>query len=68
MKINSENLNLNLRHLRAMQAIAQQGSFSVAASVLGIVPSALSVIVRQIDESLGAPLFDRSSRPAAIPS
>ncbi len=29
-------------------------------------PSALSEIVRQIEEGLGAPLFDRSSRPAAI--
>lgn len=66
MKINSENMNINLRHLRAMQAISEQGSFNAAAGVLGIVPSALSEIVRQLEDELGAPLFDRSHRPPLI--
>lgn len=66
MKINAENLNINLRHLRALHAIAEEGSFSAAAGRLGIVPSALSEIVRQIEEAIGAPLFDRTSRPAQI--
>lgn len=66
MKMNSENMNINLRHLRAMQAIAQQGSFTAAADMLGIVPSALSEIVRQLEAELGAALFDRSHRPPLI--
>lgn len=66
MKINSENLNINLRHLRALQAVAEEGSFSAAAASLGIVPSALTEIVRQIEEAVGAPLFDRSTRPATV--
>lgn len=66
MKINSDNMNINLRHLRAMQAISEQGSFNAAAGVLGIVPSALSEIVRQLEDELGAPLFDRSHRPPLI--
>ncbi|MBZ4689300.1 MAG: LysR family transcriptional regulator [Cereibacter sp.] len=66
MKINSENLNINLRHLRALHAVAEAGSFSAAAAALGIVPSALSEIVRQIEDSVGAALFDRSSRPATV--
>lgn len=66
MKMNSENLNINLRHLRAMQAIAGQGSFTAAAAALGIVPSALSEIIRQLEAELGAALFDRSHRPPVI--
>lgn len=66
MKINSENLNINLRHLRAIQMIAQERSFSAAASRLGVVPSALSELVRQMEEAIGAPLFDRTVRPAAL--
>lgn len=65
MKINSENMNLNLRHLRALQAIWVHGSFARAAAELGVVPSALTETVRQIEEQAGAPLFDRSLRPPA---
>lgn len=63
MKINSDNLNINLRHLRALQAIAETGSFSVAAAQLGVVPSALSQLIRQLEASIGGTLFDRSARP-----
>ena len=66
MKINSENMNINLRHIRALQAISREGTFAAAASVLGIVPSALTEVVRQLEASIGAPLFDRAMRPPAI--
>lgn len=66
MKINSENLNVNLRHLRALHSIAREGTFSAAAASLGIVPSALSEIVRQLEAAIGAPLFDRATRPPAV--
>lgn len=66
MKMNADNLNINLRHLRAFHAIAQEGSFSAAAARLGIVPSALSALIRHLEESIGAALFDRSIRPAAM--
>ncbi len=66
MKINSENLNINLRHLRALHSIARLGTFSAAASSLGIVPSALSEIVRQLEAAIGAPLFDRATRPPSV--
>ncbi|RWR09601.1 LysR family transcriptional regulator [Paenirhodobacter populi] len=65
MKINSENLNINLRHLQVLQAIRAHGSFSRAAAELGVVPSALTETVRQLEEALGAPLFDRGQRPPA---
>ncbi|MEI4487812.1 LysR family transcriptional regulator [Frigidibacter sp. MR17.14] len=63
MKLNSENLNINLRHLRALHAVWTGGSFARAAAELGVVPSALTETVRQVEEALGAPLFDRSLRP-----
>lgn len=66
MKINSQNLNISLRHIRALHEISQAGSFAAAASKLGIVPSALSEIVRQLEESAGAPLFDRNRRPPEL--
>lgn len=65
MKISSVNSNINLRHLRALQAIQAHGSFSRAASELGVVPSALTETIRQLEEAVGAELFDRSQRPPA---
>ena len=49
---------------RMLQAIAQAGSFAAAARTLGVVPSALSYRVRQIEDALDVLLFDRSSRQA----
>ncbi|MEI4472915.1 LysR family transcriptional regulator [Frigidibacter sp. MR17.24] len=64
MKLNSENLNINLRHLRALHAVWAGGSFARAAAELGVVPSALTETVRQVEVALGAPLLDRAQRPA----
>lgn len=63
MKMGSENLNVNLRHVQAAQAVWRVGSFAHAASVLGVVPSALSETIRQLEQAIGGPLFDRSLRP-----
>ncbi len=65
MKMNSENLNINLRHLKALHAIRAHGSFARAAAELGVVPSALTETIRQFEEAAGAALFDRSQRPPA---
>jgi len=66
MKINSQNTNINLRHLRALQAVAQEGSFARAADQLGIVPSALSEVIRQLEDAAGIALFDRRMRPPVL--
>ena len=65
MKLDSENTNFNQRHLRAVHAIWAEGSFARAADRLGVVPSALTETVRQIEEIAGGALFDRRSRPPA---
>lgn len=50
--------------LTMLQSIASSGSFAAAARALGMVPSALTYRVRQLEEALDVLLFDRSSRQA----
>ena len=50
--------------LLMLQTIAQRGSFAAAARELGLVPSALTYRVRQLEDALDVLLFDRSSRQA----
>jgi DNA-binding transcriptional LysR family regulator len=47
-----------------LQAIGREGSFAAAARSLGVVPSALTYRVRQLEDALDVLLFDRSSRQA----
>ncbi len=47
-----------------LQVIAEVGSFAAAARQLGLVPSALTYRVRQIEDALDVLLFDRSARQA----
>ena len=49
-----------------LNAIAQNGSFAAAAREIGVVPSALSYRVRQMEEALDVLLFSRSSRQAKL--
>ena len=57
---------LTSESLTMLQTIAQLGSFAAAARDMGLVPSALSYRVRQMEESLDVLLFDRSSRQARL--
>lgn len=52
--------------LAMLQAIARAGSFAAAARELGVVPSALTYRVRQIEDALDVLLYDRSSRQARL--
>lgn len=47
-------------------AVAEAGSFSVAAKRLGISPSAASQAVRSLEERLGTPLLRRSTRSVSL--
>ncbi len=49
-----------------LQTIAQTGSFAAAARAAGMVPSALTYRVRQIEDALDVLLFDRSARQARL--
>ncbi len=59
-------MNINFRHLRALHTVATEGSFGAAADALGVVPSALSELIRQLETDIGAPLFDRRTRPPTL--
>lgn len=53
---------LNYRHLRYFLAIAESGGLSRAAERLNLSPSALSVQLKELEESLGNALFERRGR------
>jgi DNA-binding transcriptional LysR family regulator len=52
--------------LSMLQTIAVAGSFAAAAREMGMVPSALTYRVRQIEDALDVLLYDRSSRQAKL--
>lgn len=52
--------------LAMLQSIEIAGSFAAAARQLGLVPSALTYRVRQIEDALDVLLYDRSSRQARL--
>ncbi len=57
---------MELRPLRTLVSIADQGSFAAAAESLGLTQSAISLQIKGLEESLGRPLFDRSHRPPQL--
>jgi LysR family transcriptional regulator, transcription activator of glutamate synthase operon len=53
---------VDVRQLRAVEAIARHRHFTRAAEELHVAQSALSHQVRQLERELGTPLFERTSR------
>lgn len=52
--------------LALLQTVARTGSFAGAAREMGLVPSAVTYRVRQVEDALDALLFDRASRQARL--
>ena len=52
--------------LEVVDAVARNGSFSGAAQELHRVPSAISYTVRQLEEWLAVPLFERRHRDVEL--
>jgi LysR family hydrogen peroxide-inducible transcriptional activator len=54
-------MNLTLRQLRYFDALARHGHFGHAADACAISQPALSMQIREMEDTLGTPLFDRRS-------
>jgi len=57
---------IHLDHLRVFQAVAETGSFTRAADVVHLTQPGISKHIKQMEESFGTPLFDRSGRKATL--
>lgn len=57
---------MELRHLRYIVASARNGSFSAAANELNVRQPIVSKRIKEVEDELGIPLFDRSSSGARL--
>ncbi len=60
------NVLAHLNALRSFEAAARHGSFTRAAQELCVTQAAVSHQIRQLEDALGAPLFERSHRRVAL--
>ncbi len=59
-------INLTLKQLRYFEALARHGHFGHAADASAISQPALSMQIKELEESLGTDLFDRSGRQVRL--
>jgi DNA-binding transcriptional LysR family regulator len=55
-----------LKQLRAFAAVARHLSFTKAADELHLTPPAVTMLVKQLEQEVGLPLFDRGARSVAL--
>ena len=56
----------SLRQLRAFAAVARHQSFARAAAELHLTPSAVSLQIKELEQTVGLPLFGRSGRATSL--
>ena len=61
-------LGVEVRHLAALRAVAEEGTFGAAALKLGYAQSAISQQIAALERHVGRRLFDRpgGSRPVVL--
>ncbi|MBQ5947537.1 LysR family transcriptional regulator [Massilia sp. ST3] len=59
-------MNPTLRQMRAFVAVAKTGHFTLAAEYLHITQSALSGLIKELEQTLGARVVDRSTRKIGL--
>lgn len=58
---------IKIEMLRCFRAVADHGSLADAAEVLGRTPSAVSMMLRQFEDHIGAPLFETTRKSRLTP-
>ncbi len=58
---------IKIEMLRCFQAVADHGSLADAAATLGRTPSAVSMMLRQFEDHVGAPLFESARKSRLTP-
>ncbi|MCZ4354448.1 LysR family transcriptional regulator [Roseovarius aestuarii] len=58
---------IKIEMLRCFQAVADHGSLAGAAEALGRTPSAVSMMLRQFEDHIGAPLFETARKSRLTP-
>lgn len=66
MPVSAGTLPLDLESLRCFAQAAQHLSFRVAAKACALSPAAFGDRIRRLEEELGAPLFERTTRKVAL--
>jgi len=59
-------MSISLRQLEAFVAVCNEGNFSRAAQRIHISQSGLSILIRELEQSLECRLFDRSTRQVSL--
>ena len=57
---------MDLKHLKTLIAIAENGSFAAAGEAVGLTQSAISLHVKSLEDELETKLFDRTTRPPRL--
>ncbi|TQL70003.1 DNA-binding transcriptional LysR family regulator [Nocardioides albertanoniae] len=55
-------IDLSLRHLRVVLAVAEAGGYTPAARDLHVAQSSLSRTVQEVEQRIGVPIFERTTR------
>lgn len=61
-------MNISLKQLKCFVAVAQQQSFTRAAESLHTTQSAVSLMIKELEEEVGFRLFDRTTRQVLLSS
>jgi len=57
---------MDLKYLKTLIAIAENGSFAAAGEAIGLTQSAISLHVKSLEDELETKLFDRTTRPPRL--
>lgn len=59
-------MDIEIRHLQALVAVAEAGTFGRAAQALGFTQSAVSQQIAGLEKAIGSPVFDRPGGPRPV--